>query len=144
MAGIYTPHLFSEMDPTCKFKHYLVDETGRKCKKPYCEIGFFECQWIDNRLPCPLRWQWKDWDGWDDITPEVKIKIVNDAKTVVTTLASSHSIEIPQITTLFDLLDATKIVQSSIEGSEDTQNTLDSIAQTLTKLEATDVAKTQT
>lgn len=138
MASIYTPHLFPKMDPFCKFKHYLVDETGKQCKKPYCEIGFFECQWIDDCIPCPLRWQWKDWDGWDDITPEVKVRIVNDAKTVVTTLASSHGIEIPQITTLFDLLDATRVVQSNIEGTQTTQDTLDSIAETLIKLGSAD------
>lgn len=124
------------MDPTCKFKRWLLEDDGKQCKKPYCTIGFFECQWLDNCIPCPLRWQWDGFDGWDKITPDVKIRIVDDAKRVVTTLASSHKIDIPEVGTLFDLLDATRIVQSSIEGTETTEQTLESIAQTLRKLGA--------
>lgn len=125
-----TPHLFPEMDPTCKFKQYLVDESGKQCKKPCCKIGFFECQWIDNCIPCPLRWQW----GGGDITPDDKIKIVDDAKRIVTILAESNSIDIPQVATIFDLLDATRIVQDKIEGTQYTSQTLESIAQTLEKI----------
>ena len=134
MADINVPHLFEEMDPTCKFKKWEID--GAQCKKPHCLIGFFECQWIDNCIPCPLRWQWGSWNGWDDITPEEKIIIVNDAKRVVQTLADAHSISIPEVSTIFDLLDATRIVQDQIEGTQTTIDTLDSIAATLQKLSA--------
>jgi hypothetical protein len=57
-----------------------------------------------------LRWQWKDWNGWNNIDPEIKVKIVDNATTIVTTLASNHGVEIPEITTIFDLLDATRAV----------------------------------
>lgn len=134
MTDVHNPHLFAEMDQTCEFKHYLLDNTGKQCKKPYCEIGFFECQWIDNCIPCPLRWQWKDWDGWGNLTPETKVKIVNNATTIVTTLASNHGVEIPEITTIFDLLDATRVVQLSIEKTETTEDTLNSIVETLERL----------
>lgn len=130
----YTPSLFKEKDPTCKFKKYLLEDDGKQCKKPYCEIGFFECQWIDNCIPCPLRWQWGSFDGWDNIPEEVKIKIVDNAKEVVCGLAASHSIDIPEVVTIFDLLDATRVVQEQIEGTETTDQTLESIAETLTRL----------
>ena len=132
----YTPHLFPEMDPTCKFKSYnWLEKDGMQCKKPHCRIGAFECQWIDNCIPCPLRWQWGDWNGWNgDISPEEKIVIVNDAKAVVTTLADGHGIAIPEIVTIYDLLDATRIVQQEIEGTQTTQDTLNSIAETLLRI----------
>ena len=122
------------MDPTCKFKHWMLEEDGGQCKAPYCEIGFFECQWIDNCIPCPLRWQYADWDGWDDITPEIAIKIVDNAKTVVEALATFHRIDTKPVNTLFDLLDATRQVQSSMTGTQTTDQTLESIAATLKKL----------
>lgn len=134
MANTNTSHLIPEMDSTCKFKHYLIDDVGKQCEKPYCEIGFFECQWIDNCIPCPLRWQWKDWNGWNNIDPEIKTKIVDNATTIVTTLASNHGVEIPEITTIFDLLDATRAVQLNIEKTETTDDTLNSIIQTLERL----------
>lgn len=128
-------HLFPEMDPTCKFKSYnWLEKDSMQCKKPHCIIGAFECQWIDNCIPCPLRWQWGDWNGWNDVTPEIKVRIVDDATAAVTTLASRHSILLPEINTLFDLLDATRMVQRNIEGTQTTQDTLDSIAETLVKL----------
>ena len=77
-----------------------------------------------------MRWQW----GGGDITPDDKIKIVDDAKRIVTILAESNSIDIPQVTTIFDLLDATRIVQDKIEGTQYTDQTLESIAQTLEKI----------
>ena len=54
----------------------------------------------------------------------------------MTTLASRHSIPLPEINTLFDLLNATRFVQENIEGTQTTQDTLDSIAETLVKLGA--------
>ena len=132
----HSPHLFPEMDPTCEFKSYnWLENDGMQCKKPHCIIGAFECQWIDNCIPCPLRWQWKGWNGWDDVTPEIKVRIVDDATAVVTTLASRHSILLPEINTLFDLLDATRIVQSKLDNQTPvTHDTLESIAQTLMRL----------
>ena len=54
---------------------------------------------------------------------------------MVKTLASSNNIEIPVVTTLFDLLDATRIVQSKLDGQTTvTHDTLESIAQTLMRL----------
>lgn len=122
------------MDPSCEFKQWLLDEDGLQCKKPSCKIGMFECQWIDNCIPCPIRWQWAGFPGWGEITPETKARIINDASAIVTTLATNHEIEIPEVVTLFDLLDATRIVQAEIEGTEDTDQTLESIAQTLERL----------
>lgn len=107
-----------------------------QCKNPYCIIGAFECQWLDNCIPCPLRWQWRCWNGWDDVKPEIEVKIVDDATAAVTTLASRHSIPIPKINTLVDLLNTTRVVQKHIEGTPVTQDTLDSIAKTLVGLGA--------
>lgn len=122
-------------DQTCKFKTYLTNEDGSRCLKPCCLIGHFECQFILDTNPCPIKWQFDNFDGWDTIDDETKIRIVDNASTVVKTLANSHSIEIPQVTTLFDLLDATRIVQKNIEGpTAETTNTLESIAATLIKL----------
>lgn len=40
----YTPHLFPEMDPECKFKLYTwLEKDGEATKKPHCIIGAFEC-----------------------------------------------------------------------------------------------------
>lgn len=40
----YTPRLFSEMDPECKFKLYTwLEKDGAATKKPHCTIGAFEC-----------------------------------------------------------------------------------------------------
>ena len=127
-----TPHLFPEMDPTCKFKMFLLDEDGMQCKKPCCQIGFFECQWIDNCIPCPLRWQH---GGGGDIDPKIKIRIVDDAKLVVTTLAKNHGITIPEVGDIDDLLEATKIVEKKIEGTQTTMQTLENIAAVLERIE---------
>lgn len=124
--------LFQEMDPVCKFKQYLLDEDGKQCKKPCCSIGFFECQWIDNCIPCPLRWQ-HGGGGGDD--PKVRIQIVDDAKYVVTTLAKNHRIDIPEVSTVQDLLDATRVVEKKIKGTQTTMETLESIAMVLEKIE---------
>ena len=129
-----TPHLFPEMDPTCKFKMFLLDEDGMQCKKPCCQIGFFECQWIDNCIPCPLRWE-HGGGGDEPIDPKIKIRIVDEAKYVVTTLASNHKIDIPEVVDIDDLLEATKIVEREIEGTETTMQTLDNIAAVLERIE---------
>lgn len=82
-----------------------------------------------------MRWQYKDFNGWDDIDDKTKIAIVDNASDVVKTLASSNNIEIPTVTTLFDLLDATRIVQSKLDSQTSvTRDTLESIAETLMKL----------
>lgn len=133
----YVPELFPEKDPSCKFKlDAWLWKDGKPCKKPHCLIGAFECQWIDNCIPCPLRWQWGSWDGWKSgsISPEVKIRIVNDAKRVVTTLADAHTIDVGEVKTIYDLLAATKTVQSQLEGSEATQSTLTSIVDVLMRI----------
>lgn len=122
-------------DPKCRFKKYLTTEDGKQCALPCCMIGYFECQFVKDCNPCPLRWQYKDFNGWDDIDDKTKIAIVDNASDVVKTLASSNNIEIPVVTTLFDLLDATRIVQSKLDNQTPvTHDTLESIAQTLMRL----------
>lgn len=64
----------------------------------------------------------------------MRIRIVDDAKYVVTTLASNHKISIPEVVDIDDLLEATKIVEKSIAGTDTTMQTLDSIAAILEKI----------
>lgn len=136
---IYVP------DPKCRFKKYLTTEDGKQCALPCCMIGYFECQFVKDCIPCPLRWQYKDFNGWDDIDDKTKIAIVDNASDVVKTLASSNNIEIPAVTTLFDLLDATRIVQSKLDSQTSvTRDTLESIAETLMKLGSGTKKSTQT
>ena len=53
----------------------------------------------------------------------------------MTTLAANHKIDIPEVVDIDDLLEATKIVEKNIEGTETTMQTLDSIAAVLEKIE---------
>lgn len=53
----------------------------------------------------------------------------------MTTLASNHKIDIPEVVDIDDLLEATKIVEKNIEGTETTMQTLDSIVAVLEKIE---------
>lgn len=53
----------------------------------------------------------------------------------MTTLASNHKIDIPEVVDIDDLLEATKIVEKSIEGTETTMQTLDSIVAVLERIE---------
>ena len=53
----------------------------------------------------------------------------------MTTLASNHKIDIPEVVDIDDLLEATKIVEREIEGTETTMQTLDNIAAVLERIE---------
>ena len=53
----------------------------------------------------------------------------------MTTLAANHKIDIPPVVDIDDLLEATKIVEKSIAGTETTMQTLDSIVAVLEKIE---------
>ena len=53
----------------------------------------------------------------------------------MTTLAANHKIDIPPVVDIDDLLEATKIVEKSIVGTETTMQTLDSIVAVLEKIE---------
>ena len=53
----------------------------------------------------------------------------------MTTLASNHKIDIPEVVDIDDLLEATKIVEREIEGTETTMQTLDNIAADLERIE---------
>ena len=53
----------------------------------------------------------------------------------MTTLASNHKIDIPEVADIDDLLEATKIVEKNIEGTETTMQTLDNIVAVLEKIE---------
>lgn len=52
----------------------------------------------------------------------------------MTTLASNHKIDIPEVADIDDLLEATKIVEQNIEGTETTMQTLDNIVEVLEKI----------
>ena len=53
----------------------------------------------------------------------------------MTTLAANHKIDIPEVADIDDLLEATKIVEKNIEGTETTMQTLDNIVAVLEKIE---------